>query len=71
MIYEMRRRKPEPTLFPTQGIFNVPHHVGMVWEERAFDDAVSYIHSGEMGQMEWPTQYIIRLPFWEIVGIRT
>ena len=25
------------------GIYNVPHHVHMVWEELAFDDAVSYI----------------------------
>ena len=29
MIYEMRR-KPEPTLLLTQGIFNLPHHIGMV-----------------------------------------
>ena len=39
MIYEMRRRKPEPTLLPTQGFFNLPHHTGMVWEELGFDDA--------------------------------
>ena len=30
MMYEMRRRKPEPTCLPTQWIFNLPHHVGMV-----------------------------------------
>ena len=42
MWYEMRRRKPEPTLLATQAIFNLPHHVGMVWTELAFDDAVSY-----------------------------
>ena len=30
MMYEMRRRKPEPTLLPIQGIFNLPHHIGMV-----------------------------------------
>ena len=31
MTYEMRRRKPEPTLLPTQAIlFNLSHHVGMV-----------------------------------------
>ena len=42
MMYEMRRRKPESTLLPTQGIFNHPNHIGMVWEELAVDDAVSY-----------------------------
>ena len=31
MIYEMRRRKPEPTLILTQGIFNLPDHTG--WYE--------------------------------------
>ena len=36
MMYEMRR--PVPTLLPTQGIFNLPHHIGMVCEELAFDD---------------------------------
>ena len=25
MMYEMRTRKPEPTLLQTQGIFNLPH----------------------------------------------
>ena len=30
MMYEMRRRKPKPTLLPTQVIFNLPHHIGMV-----------------------------------------
>ena len=29
-MHEMRRRKPKPTLLPTQGIFNLPHHIGMV-----------------------------------------
>ena len=42
MIYEMRRSKPEPALLQTQGIFNVSHHIDMVWAEVAFDDAVSY-----------------------------
>ena len=37
MMYEMSR-KPRPT----QAIFNLPHHMGMVWEELAFNDAVSY-----------------------------
>ena len=42
MMYEMRRRKPEFILLPTQGIFNLPHHIDMTWKELAFDDAVSY-----------------------------
>ena len=42
MMYEMRSRKPEPTLLRTQRIFNLPHHIGMVREELAFNDAVSY-----------------------------
>ena len=46
MMYEMRRRKPDPTLLPTQEIFNPPAHIGMVFEELAFDDAVSYTHHG-------------------------
>ena len=37
MMNEMRRRKPEPLLLPTQGIFNLPHHIDMVWEELAYD----------------------------------
>ena len=44
MMYEMRRREPEPTLSPTQGIFNLIHNIGIVWKELAIDDAVS----GEM-----------------------
>ena len=59
MMYEMRARKFEPTLLTMQGIFNpthhlyiwcvglnIPHHIFiyMVWEELAFDDAVSYTH---------------------------
>ena len=38
MMYEMRKRILKPTLLPTQVIFNLPHHIGMIWEE----------HSGEM-----------------------
>ena len=30
MMYEMKRRKPDPTLLPTHGIFNLQHHIGMV-----------------------------------------
>ena len=46
-IYEMRRRKLEsPRLFPTQGIFNLPHHICMVLEELVFDDTVSYTQMG-------------------------
>ena len=43
MMCEMRRRKPEPTHLPTWGIFNLPHHIGMLWVQLAFDDDVSYI----------------------------
>ena len=42
MMYETGRRKAETTLLLTQGIYNLPHHIGMVREELAFDDAVSY-----------------------------
>ena len=45
VMYEMRRM-PEPALLQTQGIFNLPHHIGMVGEELAFDDAVSYTQQG-------------------------
>ena len=41
MMYEMRK-KAKPTLLPTQGIFNLPHHIDMVWEELSFDEYVSY-----------------------------
>ena len=30
MMYEMRRRKRKPTLLPAHGVFNLPHHIGMV-----------------------------------------
>ena len=42
IMSEMRRRKSEPTFLPTQGTFNLLHHIGMVGEEPAFDDAVNY-----------------------------
>ena len=42
MMYEMRRIKAKPTLLPTQAIFNLPHHIGMVCEELADGDVVSY-----------------------------
>ena len=41
MMYEMRRRKHEPTLLLIQEIFNLSHHIGMV-----FDDAVKYTQWG-------------------------
>ena len=44
-MHKMMRRKPDPTLLMTQGILNLPHHTGMVREELAFDDAVSYTDS--------------------------
>ena len=30
MMYDMRRIKPKPTLLPTQRVFHLPHHIGMV-----------------------------------------
>ena len=40
---EMGWRKPKSTLLPTQGIVNLPGlHIGMVLEELALDDALSY-----------------------------
>ena len=46
MMYEKRRRKRERTLLLTQVIFNLPHHISMIQEELAFDDAVSYTQEG-------------------------
>ena len=28
--HKMRRRKPEPTLLLTQGIFDIPYHIGII-----------------------------------------
>ena len=47
MVYEMRRRKRKPTPLPTQEIFNLTHHIGMVSVELAFDDAVTYTQRGK------------------------
>ena len=46
MMHEMRKQKPAPTPLLTQGIFKLLHDMAMVWEELAFDDAVSYTHRG-------------------------
>ena len=46
MMYEMRRRKPKPTSLPTQGIFNLAHHISMVGEKLAVDYAVSCTQRG-------------------------
>ena len=58
MIYEMRR-KQEPALLSTQWIYNLTHHIYMVWEELAFDDALSYTKWGNGLQhrymlWQWP-----------------
>ena len=45
MVYELRR-KPEPSLLPTQGTFNHPHNIVMIWDELAFGDTVSYTQQG-------------------------
>ena len=48
-MYDMRRRKPYPTLLPSQWILKLPCNIVTVWAKLAFDDAVSYvIQSGEM-----------------------
>ena len=47
MMHEMRKRKPEPTFLLTQAIFTLPHHIGMVWDEFAFNYTVSYIQQVE------------------------
>ena len=44
IILQLVDRNPEPTLLLTQGIFNIPYHIDVVWEQLAFDDAVSYTH---------------------------
>ena len=36
----MNEMREKSTLLPTQGFFNLPHQIGMVSEELAFDDAV-------------------------------
>ena len=38
MIYE--KMKPQTYTLLTQGIFNFPHHIGIVWEQLAIGDAV-------------------------------
>ena len=44
-VFTIRRqlvdRNPEPKLLPTHGIFNSPHQSDRVWEQLAFDGAVS------------------------------
>ena len=35
--WQLVDRKPEPTLLSTQRIFSLPHHIGMAWQELAFD----------------------------------
>ena len=63
MMYEMRRRrKPEATLLLTQGTFNFPHHIGIIWEELAFDNAVSYIQQGNGHQYSALNKWAISPP---------
>ena len=40
--WQLVDRKSEPTVLLTRGIFNLPHHIDVVWEQLAFDDAFSY-----------------------------
>ena len=48
MMFEMRRRKPEPSLLllPIRGIFNLPQQIGILCEDLAFDDAESLTQMG-------------------------
>ena len=46
-LYDVWDEEPEPTLLPTQAIFNLPHHIGMVEDELAFDDYASYAQWGD------------------------
>ena len=46
-IFNLPHHKHDPTLLLSQWIFNLPHHIGMVQEELAFHDAVSYAQQGE------------------------
>ena len=48
MMCKMRRRKPEPTLLTIQGIFNLTHNIGIVWEELAFDDTAGKLIEAEL-----------------------
>ena len=40
--YRYINSQDQSRLLPNQGIFNLPHHIGMASEELAFDDGVSY-----------------------------
>jgi hypothetical protein len=40
-------RKSKPRLLPTLRMLNLPHQIDMVWEQLAFEKAVS-LHSGEI-----------------------
>ena len=39
-VWDEMRKKPKATLLPTQGIFNLPHHIGQVWEVK---DPLSWV----------------------------
>ena len=56
--------KPKSTLLTTWGIFNLPHHIDMVWEELAFDDTISYtqIHVIAMTGIRTPVPRVTYLP---------
>ena len=52
MMNEMTMRKPEPTILLTQGIINIQHHIGMVLEELAFGNTVSYAQWGNRFRLQ-------------------
>ena len=45
MVWD-EKEKTQAYILMNQGIFNTPHHIGMVWEELAFDDTVIYRQRG-------------------------
>ena len=46
MMYEMRMINPYITLLSNRGIFNLPHQIGLAWQELAIDEAVSHTQQG-------------------------
>ena len=60
MIYEIGRRKPQPTLLTTQGI--LPHHIGMVWHGREINCSTAKCNSHDWDSYPCPQGHIPRAP---------
>ena len=65
MMYEMSRRKPEPTFLAIQGIFNLLHHLSMIWEELGFSDTVSYAQWGNGQTANDQSQFSVLEGTWD------